>query len=200
MKRSTAFIILIGLFFISCHQGDKGKNNFNSSPEITPLEFGNNIALKTMGILGKNLMHAINSEGTEQAISFCSSRAIPLTDSMALSFDAKIKRVSDRNRNPNNKASTVELDYINNSKEAISKGQTIKPKLITTENGYIGYYPIMTNGLCLKCHGQLNKDIAADLYSKIKQLYPQDSAIGYKEGELRGIWVIEMNNGKNIVN
>lgn len=160
--------------------------------ETTPLELGKKIAMQTKSVLGKNLIQAINSKGTEHALSFCSTRAIPLTDSMAISLNAKIKRVSDKNRNPNNKANATELEYINNSKEALTKGQSIKPQLITTENKDIAYYPIMTSKMCIQCHGKPKEDITPRSYSKIKQLYPHDNAIGYKPEELRGIWVIEM--------
>ena len=56
----------------------------------------------------------------------------------------------------------------------------------------IGYYPIITNQSCLQCHGNTKKDIKPKVLEKIDLLYPKDLAINYKNNELRGIWVIEM--------
>lgn len=192
MLHKTIYIFLILSFLLhSCKQ--KEKQNSDQTTEKTPLEIGQNIAMQTKGVLGKNLLQAISSEGTENAITFCSSRAIPLTDSVALANHAKIKRVSDKNRNPDNKANSTELDYIKTAKEAISNGETVKPKLTTVGDKQIAYYPIMTIDMCLQCHGQPDKDISPNTLSKIRELYPNDLAIGYKADELRGIWVVEMN-------
>ncbi len=44
----------------------------------------------------------------------------------------------------------------------------------------------------MQCHGDPETDILPETYTKIKELYPEDKAIGYIENELRGIWVVEM--------
>lgn len=148
--------------------------------------------MQTKSVLGKNLLQAINSKGTAGALSFCNIQAIPLTDSMAVLLDASVKRVSDKNRNPNNKANASELEYIRQSKVALAKGMEIEPKLITTANGYTGYYPILTNKMCMQCHGEKGSDISTEVSNKIKALYPADLATGYGVDQLRGIWVVEM--------
>jgi nitrate reductase cytochrome c-type subunit len=148
--------------------------------------------MQTKGVLGKNLREAINSNGAANAVSFCSLKAIHLTDSVALSLNAKIKRVSDKNRNPQNRANKEELNYIENTKLAIAQGKQPKPKLTEFVDKHIGYYPILTNEMCLQCHGKLDTDISPNTFSKIKELYPNDLAIGYETNELRGIWVVEM--------
>ena len=67
------------------------------------------LAMATQSQLGKNLIAAIQRGGTEEAIPFCSIKAIPLTDSMAVAAKAKIQRVTDRPRNPLNSASEEEI-------------------------------------------------------------------------------------------
>ncbi len=176
-------------WFEKHYQEEHGKDN---SSDLTPMEKGKRIAMQTKGTLGKNLLNAINSNGTEYALTFCNSRAIPLTDSMSLVLNASVKRVSDKNRNPNNKANTQELAYIRKAKEALSNGKSVDPKLITGENSYTGYYPILTNQMCLQCHGNPGTDLTTEVSDKIKALYPADLATGYGLNELRGIWVVEM--------
>ena len=86
-----------------------GKKYVEPKKEKTYADIGLEYALGTKKVLGKNLMVAIQKKGTLEALSFCNIQAIPLTDSMSIKFNASIKRVSDKNRNPNNKANTEEL-------------------------------------------------------------------------------------------
>lgn len=174
--------------------GEVMNSNDDISTDQFFLSLGSDLALKTQGVLGKKLKDAINTSGPEQALSFCSAQAIPITDSTSLASHAMAKRVTDKNRNPNNKANASELEYIHHVKQELAKGSAAKPKLIKTTNGHTVYYPIITNQFCLQCHGNTKSDIAESTLQKIKELYPEDNATGYQSGELRGIWVINMEN------
>ncbi|MFZ4798186.1 MAG: Tll0287-like domain-containing protein [Bacteroidia bacterium] len=155
-------------------------------------EMGMNYASQTKTELGKNLLGAINKLGTANALEFCNTRAIPITDSMANVLKVSIKRVSDKPRNTNNKANESELLYINELKNNIQKGIKTNPKMMEINGKMVGYYAIETNKMCLQCHGNSDKDILPETQKKIKKLYPNDKAIGYGENEIRGIWVVEM--------
>ena len=190
LKKIAAYLYHTELEHPKGHQQHKKVGKGHS--ETDPIEKGQEIALKTKKILGKNLIGAINAKGTVAALNFCSEKAIHLTDSMSQELNAKVKRVSDKNRNPNNAASESELAYIEESKELIAKGEQAKPQLLKEGDRYIGYYPIMTNQMCLQCHGEPKKDILEGTLAKIEELYPTDKAKGYGENQLRGIWVVEM--------
>lgn len=154
---------------------------------------GKEFALQTKAILGKNLMGAIKDKGTLHALEFCNTRAYPLTDSMATALQAHIKRVSDQPRNPKNEANEVEMGYIQQMKEAIAQGGSPQAYIQKNADQVTGYYPIMTNGMCLQCHGDNKQAIKPEVSEKIAQLYPNDKATGYAANQLRGIWVVEMN-------
>lgn len=155
-------------------------------------DLGRNVANETKANLGKNLMAAIKEKGAAGAVEFCNTRAIPITDSMSVVLNTKVKRVSDKPRNPSNKANTDEMAYIESWKTAKAKGEEVAP-LIAERNGkMVGYYPIETNAMCLQCHGTPEKQVAPETLSKIKKLYPVDKAVGYGENEIRGIFVVEM--------
>jgi len=52
---------------------------------------------------------------------------------------------------------------------------------------YYRYYkPIIVKPLCLICHGN-PKDMDPQIYSIIRKKYPEDKAVGYKVGDLRGV-------------
>jgi mono/diheme cytochrome c family protein len=156
------------------------------------LNKGREIALSAKAILGKNLLSAINTKGVSEALLFCNERAIPLTDSMAVALGASLKRVSDKNRNPANAAEAEELAYILEAKTTIQNQETANPKILDKGDKVVGFYPIMTNDMCLKCHGATAKDIDTKTLNNIRRLYPEDKATGYAVNELRGIWVVEM--------
>lgn len=155
-------------------------------------DMGLKYAMGTKAILGKNLMNAIQTKGAEHAVDFCNIKAIPLTDSMSVEFGAKIKRVSDKPRNANNQANAEELSFIEELKVKIAKGEKLVPKVVEHDDKMVGYYAIETNKMCLQCHGVANADVHASTLAKIKTKYPNDKALGYKENEIRGIWVVEM--------
>lgn len=196
------------LFLVSCHnlsEGDKTKDSreknyqeeikdhSDNKKDLTPLEQGLNFVMQTQTVLAENLISEINTQGTVQALTFCSAKAFTLTDSMGLALNIQIKRVSDKPRNPNNKANKQESVYITKSKELLAKGEQIKPEMTETKEKMVGYYPIMTNQLCMQCHGNQDTEVLSETLLQINKLYPNDKGIDYKINELRGIWVVEMN-------
>lgn len=156
------------------------------------LEVGKEAAMQVKTVLGKNLFAAIEAEGAEGAVEFCNHNAIKLTDSVSLAMNTQVKRVSDKVRNSDNAANDVENLIIKSMKESIKSGEDAIPQLISNADKVTGYYPIMTNGMCLQCHGKKIEDIEPLTLGKIGYLYPQDKAIGYSENELRGLFVVEM--------
>jgi cytochrome c553 len=157
---------------------------------LDPIETGRQMALSTKTQLGKNLLGAIKSRGTDGALSFCNIKAMPLTDSMSQVHGALIKRVSDRPRNPLNQANAIELRHIASFKERIQKGQKVVPILQEQGDSINFYMPIMTNNMCLQCHGQVGTQVKPVTLTQLDELYPEDQARGYAENQVRGIWSI----------
>ncbi|HIC33090.1 MAG TPA: DUF3365 domain-containing protein [Flavobacteriaceae bacterium] len=157
-------------------------------------ERGLKYALTTKAVLGKNLMGTIQKKGTLEALAFCNEKAYPLTDSMSVVHNANIKRVSDKPRNPNNKASLIELDYIKTFKKQLENQEDISPIVKEGADQVHVYYPIVTNSMCLQCHGKPNENIKPEIIKKLTLLYPEDQATGYKTDQVRGIWSIAFDN------
>ena len=104
-------------------------------------------------------------------------------------YNVSIKRVSDQYRNPDNAANPSELAVITTYKAMLAAGKMPEGLL---KDGYY-YSPIVTNAMCLQCHGTPGKELAEKTHLKIKSLYPQDKATGYGVDELRGIFSIAVN-------
>lgn len=121
-------------------------------------------------------------EGPHQALSVCKDQAPAIAKKIS---DASIKvgRVSHKPRNSLNIAQQWMREPIERYLKGKEKSPIYKVKLSNNENGYLK--PIKTGVLCLTCHGQ---NIEPSLLKKIKQLYPNDQAIGFKQGDIRGFF------------
>ena len=197
----TNCLFIIFLILMSCNnspKSDKAKDSQvkadqeHLKDDLSPIEKGIGFAMQTQRVLASNLISEINANGTVGAISFCSEKAYPLTDSMALALNVKLKRVSDKPRNTKNKANKKEADYISKSKDILAKGEEIKPEMTEVNGKLVGYYPIITNQICMQCHGNQKTDVMQETLTQLEKLYPDDKGMGYKINELRGIWVVEM--------
>lgn len=193
----TLFVLSPLLLLLSC--GGRNTNEQSDTAQLnTPkdtvdyLALGQEYAAQTQSVLGKNLMQAIQSKGSAQAVEFCNTQAYPLTDSMAQLLNVHLKRVSDQPRNPENAARGAQLGYISSAKEKLVQGEKVTPQLQEFEGKMIAYYPIITNSMCLQCHGDPDSQINQETLTKLNTLYPDDQARGYAENQLRGIWVVEM--------
>ncbi|WP_370391675.1 DUF3365 domain-containing protein [uncultured Winogradskyella sp.] len=165
-----------------------GKGKQMAVQDLAPAQRGLKYALGTKAVLGQNLMSKIQKEGTVEALAFCNEQAYPLTDSMATHFNATIKRVTDKPRNPKNQANAKELAYIETFKSQVNSKLEIEPISEDIEGKIHVYYPITTNTMCLQCHGKPEENIKPITLNKLKSLYPNDKAIGYGENEVRGMW------------
>ena len=159
-------------------------------------DIGLGYALATKAALGKNLMKAIQEKGTDGAVEFCNLRAIELTDSISVMNNAQIKRVSDKPRNPGNKANKEELGYIATFKEQVAAGIEVDPVVVPGNEEVTVYYPITTNAMCLQCHGKPNEQVKPSTLATLSKLYPEDKAVGYNVNEVRGIWSVVFDKNK----
>lgn len=171
--------------------GQNKKGNNDDLSKLTPMERGKHYAKSTKAQLGKNLMASLNKHGASEALAFCNTRAIPITDSMATHFDVLIQRVSDKPRNPSNTANAKERKILKTYQEQLVNGEDLKPELSKEGDMFQFYAPITTNQMCLQCHGAISNQILPETKANIDKLYPTDQATGYSENQVRGIWKIQ---------
>ena len=138
-------------------------------------------------------MAALQRGGTKEAIPFCNIRAIPITDSMALATRAQIQRVTNKARNPKNKANKYESSLIEEYRMQLSQGEKLQPHSANYSGNEIYYFPILTNTMCLQCHGKPGEDVEEITLKLLKKYYPADEALGYESNEVRGLWKVTPN-------
>ncbi|MCG8374075.1 MAG: DUF3365 domain-containing protein [Balneolales bacterium] len=194
----TPGVLIVVLVLLQCTNKEKTIPAIYTEEElITYREEGLQVAMATKVALGSVLVPTVTQQGTKTALEFCSVKAIPLTDSMAVVTGTEVYRVSDLPRNPDNLATGKQLEYIQKAKLDIANGEAVTPQVFGLDEKVIGFYPILTNQFCLQCHGSPGKEITEETYDDIQKLYPNDKATGYGEGELRGIFVVEIDSKKN---
>jgi len=156
-------------------------------------ERGQAIAKEAFGILSGNLGRAITENGVNNALHFCSVHAAGLAGGVAQTNHVELKRVSHRARNPENRADVEELALLESFGTILKSSASVTPEVRTNAAGRLVFYAPITlnNPVCLKCHGEPEREVAVDTMTLIRKLYPEDQATGFKFGELRGMWRIE---------
>jgi len=123
--------------------------------------------------------------GPVEAIAACSVQAPQIA--AELSVDGIVMgRSSHKLRNPEN----APPQWLEPILDSFADGSAnLEPVAVSVGDDRVAYVePIMTQPLCLTCHGQsLQPEIAA----RIAEAYPDDKATGFEAGDLRGVFWVE---------
>lgn len=193
MKKITVLLITLALF-AGC-SGNKSENE-KTAPVVvkTGTVLYQQASQKLINSFGNSLkgelLAAMKDGGATAAIHSCATSA----PEIAAQFSNEvitIRRVSDKNRNPQNNANAHEIEIMTNF--GTENAPLFFEEMTNTEAGqtYHFYQPIRTGKLCLNCHGS-KEIIKPEIYELITETYPGDLAVGYAEGDLRGMFVVEM--------
>jgi hypothetical protein len=152
------------------------------------------LAIKTFaGALQAELKTSMQSAGAVAAIAVCNTRAMPIAAQMSAENGMLLSRVSLKNRNPDNAPNSWQADVLRSFEEQKSAGaDPVSISWSETVNSGQGrefrfMKAIPTAGVCLVCHGTA---ISQDVSHKLAELYPQDKAVGFSEGDIRGAFVV----------
>ncbi len=146
---------------------------------------------EAFGLLTSNLTAALARGGTTEALPFCKVEALPLTASVGEAYDLELRRVALRVRNPANRASPRAAEIFETMRTAMAQGRALEPVVEMVGDDPVLYAPIILNNpLCLVCHGTPNQQIAPGTMDLLADLYPDDEAVGFQMGDLRGLWEV----------
>lgn len=149
----------------------------------------NNLIKHLAQNLKKTLVSAMQNEGLSGAVEQCNIEAPVISQNMSTN-NLIVSRIAIKNRNPDNKATSEQERIIKFFEQEISLGKSPKNlfKVIEKQDSIQYLKPIVTGKVCLACHGS---NLSGDLKIKISELYPNDLATGFKEGSLRGAFLVE---------
>jgi len=190
-----AFVIAITML-AGCTEkklgNERGAAN-KSMADSVYVQLGTHIVAITFDTLRSSLVKAISSQGIDGAVAFCNEKAYPITATYADSV--VIRRTALRYRNPNNKPDSLELLVLGEMEGLVKSAKIPNSKLVRhSSTGEIHFFkPILLQAMCLNCHGTPGQQIQKTTLARIHQIYPDDRAVNFKEGDLRGLWHIIFN-------
>lgn len=185
MGPSRLIIYILSIFFISKTCADQlDRSQIEMEMKATAEEF--------IQSLGATLKSSLSAGGPEAAISICETVAPSLANSLSKTTGWKISRVSRKPRNPllgipdswevkqlDSFSKSINTD-INTDKLEVFVAERKNNQLIIR---YMKALPVRP--VCLTCHG--SEAEIPDVVSKaLQKRYPNDRAIGYKIGNIRG--------------
>jgi hypothetical protein len=130
--------------------------------------------------------------GPAMAIGVCKERAPKIAAEAAQRTGFSIRRVSPKNRNPKAVPDAWEAEAQASLEKRLAAGE--KPEtldmsaIVDTPDGKVFRYAkaLPTQALCLNCHGDPDK-LSPEVKAKLAAEYPDDKAVGYSVGMLRGV-------------
>jgi len=141
------------------------------------------------------LTEEIGKNGPEGAILVCRDKAPQLAKAASDETGWSVRRVSLRNRNPRAVPDAWERAALEDFDRRAASGEsatTLEKAEIVTEGGKQSYRymrALPTQSLCLNCHGS-PEQLTPAVLEKLKALYPDDKAVGYRPGDIRGAMTI----------
>ncbi|MDA0315021.1 MAG: DUF3365 domain-containing protein [Bacteroidetes bacterium] len=205
----TLTLLLIGILIFSCGPQERvSKEAFddvqrnNEVKRITEVEilqeamfWGDSITKEAQAQLTAQLQQAIAANGHSGAIDFCQVNALPILKSMETKYAVTLRRVASRPRNPLDAPDAEEIPLLDAYSYNAENNISSNPSIQKLQQGEVFLYTkpiVITNALCLSCHGDSKKDIAPETAAKLMERYPQDKATDYALGELRGMWSLRL--------
>lgn len=142
----------------------------------------------------KKLVPALQKGGPVGAMDICAKEAPALITDLEKTFNLTMKRTALRVRNPKNapdpleKALLEKLETMQKQGEPVPQDATLySDQKVSKKERELRYYKVMSvQAPCLLCHGA-PETMSADVKKFLAERYPNDKAVGYKAGDLRGI-------------
>lgn len=134
--------------------------------------------------LSGRLMEVMGTAGPVAAIGVCHKEAPRIAQEVGQEHGVEIGRVGVRLRNPQNTAPGWAQAWVEQHVDT--------PQFARLDNGHaVGLLPIKLQAQCTICHGP-KEQIGPEIQAQLDKLYPEDAATGFREGELRGWFWIEL--------
>ncbi|MBD2723788.1 c-type heme family protein [Hymenobacter armeniacus] len=145
---------------------------------------GDSLTATADTLLRQTLARELAAGGVARAAAFCRPETYRFADSLAKVFKATTRRVSSRPRNPAN------LSQLRPEELSPDTARTVR-----RESQEVFFYQrpiVLNNSLCLRCHGEVGKDMSKADYALIQKQFPQDQATGYRLGQPMGAWQLSL--------
>ncbi len=182
-----SFVVILAIVITSCNEPAPSASVVVRDDAYF-LKLGDSLVMKTFDTLRNTLMRTVSMKGLPGAVQFCNTEAFALSN-IYTSDSVSLKRVSERFRNKANAPDETEKKVLALFAQSKAEKKELKSMLEKDADGNTHFFkPILVQSMCLNCHGDLQAQVKPEILKAIQQFYPNDMAIGYKEGDLRGMW------------
>lgn len=156
-------------------------------------------AQAAMNDLGSRLKTALvakmQAEGQVASVGFCHEEAPLIAAAVSAEHGLKVGRTAVRYRSPANAPTPWQEAVLAGFVEEAKEKSAGSLSWVSREGEvYRQARSIATEAACLTCHGS---NIAEPVRAAIAATYPDDQATGFAEGDLRGMFWVEIDHGAN---
>jgi len=192
MQKPVMFFVLGMVAISAAHAGDYTAEI--DASRATVKEF--------MQTLKQELQAGMQDGGPVNAISVCNLSAPAIANTYSVRNGWDVGRTSLKTRNPANEPDAWERSVLESFEERKRAGEDPKKmehyEVVRQDGGDQLRYmkAIPTAQICLACHGEHVDSITR---TRLEKLYPDDRALGYKAGDIRGAFSVSQpldNTGK----
>lgn len=140
------------------------------------------------------LQAAMKEGGPTAAIGVCNTKAGPIADQVSVESGWDVARTSHKLRNPDNAPDAFEQrvldDFLARQAEGAAAEDLVHAEVVESGGTQTFRFlkAIPTAEVCTTCHGT---DIAPDIAAELDKLYPEDRAVGFTPGEMRGVFTLK---------
>ncbi|MBN1448745.1 MAG: DUF3365 domain-containing protein [Bacteroidetes bacterium] len=190
MRRFARVVILLLIVIIpACGGGDETASGDTAITDAERIAQHATQELTTT-LLGE-VQRAMKEGGPILAVRQCTGLAQELTDKVAAEHGVRMRRVTEKPRNPLDSPDAYERRILARFEADLAAGSmgatTTHAEVVQLEGKRALRFlkPITIKKPCLSCHGT-GDQVSPEVAQEIRERYPGDQAMDYREGDLRG--------------
>jgi len=199
MKKNILILstITAAVLFAGCGNSSKNVAKTDNNKAQKEIKMKAKQAIMTVGGTLKKTMGAKMKEGgPSMAAEFCSNSASKLAQDASKNLEkgVTVRRITSKPRDSKNMATDEQLEVLKDIEAKMKQGKM--PKMVVkqiSKNHYQVYKPFKVGDKCVICHGT-KETRDENAYKIILEKYPNDKAVGYKVGDLRGAFLVDIIN------
>lgn len=194
-ESTMRYALLLALGATLTASAAAAKSPAAAPPEMTAeVKTSRAVAQQFSATLKEALQQAVKNGGPVNGIMVCHDQAGQIADKLSQEKGMLIGRTSLKVRNPDHAPDNWELAVLKQFEARKAQGEPADKleffAVIDDDQGQKTFRymkAIPTVAICLPCHGET---IPAEVDAKLRELYPNDKARGFKEGDLRGAFTL----------
>jgi hypothetical protein len=192
MRSAVVLLFLTALSGLPPEEAARGNQEQETAPDsLALLQQARRAAADMLQSTKQVLLRHLGSGGPVRAIAACADSAPLIARTVSERQGVAIRRVSERWRNPAHIPDPYEKEVLRAFASLRSQGTLTEATehfaILRDEARPVARYSrsIIVQGMCLSCHGP-DSSLSPGLRDLLRQRYPDDHAIGYATGDLRG--------------